>query len=181
MSAGGGERPLVRLRFSPSAATLPSSLPMFATFHCIRKRAPTIRRIHPAGTALLAWPECPTPTGCGILRPPLSDLSLLTWVELGRSRPAWSGDRFRRVSPAAWRPREGPLTEPIAAAQPRPQQRVLMPLTGPCPRERAMTRSGRAGIYAMAAGRGVVADRCRLAADCATRHALGNRSAGGTS
>jgi hypothetical protein len=27
---------------------------MFATFHCIAKRASTIRRIHPAGTALLA-------------------------------------------------------------------------------------------------------------------------------
>src|SRR5438270_8577717 len=37
-----------------TAATLPSSLPMFATLHCITKRASTIRRIHPAGTALLA-------------------------------------------------------------------------------------------------------------------------------
>jgi FAD/FMN-containing dehydrogenase len=36
-----------------TAATLPSSLPMFATFHCIAKRASTIRRIHPASTALL--------------------------------------------------------------------------------------------------------------------------------
>jgi hypothetical protein len=32
---------------------------MFATFHCIAKRASTIRRIHPAGTALLARPGCP--------------------------------------------------------------------------------------------------------------------------
>jgi CHAT domain-containing protein len=30
-----------------TAATLPSSLPMFATFHCIAKRSSTIRRIHP--------------------------------------------------------------------------------------------------------------------------------------
>jgi hypothetical protein len=29
---------------------------MFATFHCIAKRASTIRGIDPAGTALLAWP-----------------------------------------------------------------------------------------------------------------------------
>src|SRR5712691_7262982 len=34
-----------------TAATLPSSLPLFATFHCIAKRASTIRRTHPAGTA----------------------------------------------------------------------------------------------------------------------------------
>ena len=40
-----------------TAATLPSSLPMFATFHCIAKRASTIRRIHPARTALLARPD----------------------------------------------------------------------------------------------------------------------------
>jgi hypothetical protein len=32
---------------------------MFATFHCIAKRASTICRIHPAGTALLAVPGCP--------------------------------------------------------------------------------------------------------------------------
>jgi len=41
-------------------------------------------------------------------------------------RIGWKG-RFRRVSPVARRPREGPLTEPIAGAQPRPQERVLMP------------------------------------------------------
>ena len=31
-----------------------------------------------------------------------------------------------RVSPVAPRPREGPLTEPSAGAQPRPQEPVLM-------------------------------------------------------
>ena len=31
--------------------------------------------------------------------------------------------------PVASRPREGPLTEPIAGVQPRPQERVLMPHT----------------------------------------------------
>ena len=36
----------------------------------------------------------------------------------------------RRVSHVAPRRREGPLTEPIAGAQPRPQERVLMPLCG---------------------------------------------------
>src|SRR5690348_16180690 len=35
--------------------------------------------------------------------------------------------RFRRVSPVAPRPREGPLTKPIAGAQPRRLERVLMP------------------------------------------------------
>jgi hypothetical protein len=34
-----------------------------------------------------------------------------------------------RVSPVAPRPREGPLTEPIAGVQPWPRERVLMPLT----------------------------------------------------
>ena len=34
---------------------------------------------------------------------------------------------YRRVSPVAPRPREGPLTEPIAGVQSRPQERVLMP------------------------------------------------------
>ena len=48
-----------------TAATLPSSLPMFTTFHCIAKRASKIRRTHSAGTALLARPGCPTLTGCG--------------------------------------------------------------------------------------------------------------------
>src|SRR5207248_3958814 len=55
-----------------TAATLPSSLPMFATFHCIVKRASTKRRIHPAGTALLARPGCPTLTGGGSCGRPLS-------------------------------------------------------------------------------------------------------------
>jgi hypothetical protein len=41
-----------------------------------------------------------------------------------------SNARFRRVSPAAPRPREGPLTEPTAGAQPWPRDRVLMPQTG---------------------------------------------------
>ena len=36
-------------------------------------------------------------------------------------------DQFRRVSPIAPRSRKGPLTEPIADAQPRSQERVLMP------------------------------------------------------
>jgi len=40
--------------------------------------------------------------------------------------------RNRRVSPVAVRPGEGPLTEPTAGAQPRPQERVLMPRTGHC-------------------------------------------------
>jgi len=35
--------------------------------------------------------------------------------------------RSRPVSPVAPRPREGPLTEPTAGAQPWPRERVLMP------------------------------------------------------
>jgi hypothetical protein len=34
---------------------------------------------------------------------------------------------YRRVSPVAPRPREGPLTGPTAGAQPWPRERVLMP------------------------------------------------------
>jgi hypothetical protein len=45
----------------------------------------------------------------------------------------------RRVSHVAPRRREGPLTEPIAGAQPRPQERVLMPLN--CRRWRRRRRA----------------------------------------
>src|ERR1700738_3906907 len=74
-----------------TAATLPSSLPMFATFHCIAKRASTIRRIHPAGTALLARPGCPTLTDCGSCKLPLSGpFDGLTRSDLGQlSRSHW--------------------------------------------------------------------------------------------
>ncbi|HEX2712945.1 MAG TPA: hypothetical protein VHM88_12165, partial [Candidatus Acidoferrales bacterium] len=48
-----------------------------------------------------------------------------------RSNPAvdssLSNVRNRRISPDAPRPREGPLTEPTAGAQPWPWERVLMP------------------------------------------------------
>jgi hypothetical protein len=48
--------------------------------------------------------------------------------------PGESGkDRNRRVSPVVPRPREGPLTEPTAGAQPRPKERVLMPHSGHWP------------------------------------------------
>ena len=42
-----------------------NALPMNATFHRIAKRASTIGRIHPAGTALLPGLECQTVTGRG--------------------------------------------------------------------------------------------------------------------
>jgi hypothetical protein len=48
--------------------------------------------------------------------------------------------RFRRVSPVAPRPREGPLTEPTAGAQPWPRERVLMPHNRPCGRAEATAR-----------------------------------------
>src|SRR6516162_774565 len=83
-----------------TAATLPSNRPMFATFHHIAKRASTIRRIHPAGTALLARPGCPTLTDCGSFEPQLSGpFDGLTRSGLGRIEPlplAWSCDRLRR-------------------------------------------------------------------------------------
>src|SRR5262249_52897567 len=47
---------------------------------------------------------------------------------LGSARP--TNGSYRRVSPIAPRPCEGPLTGPTAGAQPRPQERVLMPLSG---------------------------------------------------
>src|SRR6516165_5085558 len=85
-----------------TAATLPSSLPMFATFHWIAKRASTIRRIYPAGIALSARSGCPTLTGCGSFKRPLSGpFDGLTRSDLGRIEPlqlAWSCDRLRRNS-----------------------------------------------------------------------------------
>src|SRR5439155_3710063 len=98
-----------------TAATLPSSLPMFATLHCITKRASTIRRIHPAGTALLARPGCPTLTGCGSFGGPLSrPFDGLTRSDLGRIEPlplAWSGDRFRREAVATGPPAKHTFTQ----------------------------------------------------------------------
>ena len=74
---------------------------MFAIFHCIAKRASTIRRIHAAGTALLARPGCPTLTACGSLKRPLpGPFDGLTRSELGRIEPLplarWC-DRLRRL------------------------------------------------------------------------------------
>ena len=42
--------------------------------------------------------------------------------------PDWPKDRLRRVSPVPSCLHEGPLIEPTAGVQPRPQERVLMPL-----------------------------------------------------
>jgi len=48
--------------------------------------------------------------------------------------PTSASVRNRRVPPVAPRPREGPLTEPTAGPQPRPQERVLMRASpAPCP------------------------------------------------
>src|ERR1700736_3609512 len=48
-----------------------------------------------------------------------------------------ANDRKRRVSPVAPRPREGPMTEPTAGAQPWPRERVLMPRSRHSGRHRA--------------------------------------------
>ena len=45
----------------------------------------------------------------------------------GRFATGRPNGRFRRVSPVAPRPGEGPLTEPTAGAQLWPKERVLMP------------------------------------------------------
>jgi len=70
---------------------------MFATFHCIAKRASTIRRIHPAGTALLARPGCPT---LKLQASAFGPFDGLTRSDLGRIEPlplAWSCDRLRAL------------------------------------------------------------------------------------
>src|SRR5438105_1035656 len=95
-----------------TAATLPSSLPMFATLHCITKRASTIRRIHPAGAALLARPGCPTLTGCGSFGGPLSrPFDGLTRSDLGRFGGGFEqqviDDRFVLVGDVGDRSRQG--------------------------------------------------------------------------
>jgi len=66
----------------------------------------------------------------------------------------------------------------FSATQPSRRERLLLPLTGPCGRERATPRSDRLGIWCGGGRPGMVAAPLRLAADCGTRHALGNRSAG---
>ena len=48
--------------------------------------------------------------------------------------------RLRRISLVAGRPGESPLTEPIAAAQPRRQEPLFMPLSSP-PNRRISTTS----------------------------------------
>ena len=63
-------------------------------------------------------PHSSSAIGCPTLLPGV--MGILCY---GRKRKG----RNRRVSPVAVRPGECPLTAPIAAAQPRPQERVLMP------------------------------------------------------
>src|SRR6266481_970098 len=70
------DRGRVEVKGVAEPVAVPSSLPMFATFHCIAKRASTIRRTHPAGTALLARPGCPTLTGCEASGVRFRDLSM---------------------------------------------------------------------------------------------------------
>ena len=63
----------------------------------------------------------------------------------GRTLPldlGFTNGRNRRISLVAGRPGEGPLTEPIAATQPRRQEPLFMPRNGRCRREGATARSG---------------------------------------
>jgi hypothetical protein len=87
---------------------------------------------------------CATTISTHSVSPDSMSLSQLNPVEPPYTRPVcpvvWEGWR-REVSPypdprpkavVAARSGEGPLTEPIAGVQPRPQERVLMPLSRPC-------------------------------------------------
>jgi hypothetical protein len=68
------------------------------------------------------------------LQPDRMDARSWFGMTFAKESPAWcamAAVRFRRVSPVAPRPREGPLTEPTAGAQPWPRERVLMPHPGP--------------------------------------------------
>ena len=73
---------------------------------------------------------CAAPPWKAVTRPP-SSLERGPSVDVqdlpGTVRQHHAVDCFRRVSPVAPRPREGPLTEPTAGAQPWPRERVLMP------------------------------------------------------
>ena len=61
---------------------------------------------------------------------PVSGAWRRTAIDLGQWLPGGSADgRNRRISLVAPSPREGPLTEPIPGAQPRPRERFLMPLS----------------------------------------------------
>src|SRR5689334_3329640 len=80
------------------------------------RNAHTIRRIHPAGTALLGRPGCPTLTDCASFKRPLSGpFDGLSRSDLGRIEPlplAWSCDRLRRNFAVGFYNREGPLPHP---------------------------------------------------------------------
>src|SRR6516162_6585931 len=88
-----------------TAATLPSSRPMFATFHCIAKRASTIRRIHPAGTSRtrMTWlvPSRfhPAPMALPKRTGPENAPGRISKVSAGRS-PS-SSSKFQHVSGAS--------------------------------------------------------------------------------
>ena len=51
-------------------------------------------------------------------------------------------DRFRRVSPVAVRPGEGPLTERTAGVRPVRREQVLMPQSGPSAPPPGLAREG---------------------------------------
>src|SRR5262245_47810718 len=71
-----------------TAAILPSSLPMFAAFHCIAKRASHDTPYPSGGHRLVGRPGCPTLTDCGSFKRPLSGpFDELTRSDLGRIEP----------------------------------------------------------------------------------------------
>src|ERR1700704_1677238 len=68
----------------PCRRAFPCSPPFIA----LRNAHPRYVRIHPAGTALLARPGCPTLTGCGNFGAPVSgSFDGLTRSGLGRTSP----------------------------------------------------------------------------------------------
>ena len=103
-----------------TAATLPSSLPMFVPFHCIAKRASTIPS-YPSGGHRLVGPAWVSDLNrLRSFRRPLSGpFDGLTRSDLGLFEPlplAWSGDRFQRISPSAVRPHR--VGSPIHSGRP---------------------------------------------------------------
>ena len=91
--------------------------------------------------ALRFWPS--------FLRFPCAFVNAARGLADGRARVVNS--RYRRVSPVAPRPREGPLTEPTAGAQAWPRERVLMPLNRPCQRDRETAQLGGKPPFVMGA------------------------------
>src|SRR6516162_3759218 len=106
--------------------------PCSPPFTALRNAHPRYARIHPAGTALLAWPGYPALTDCGSFKGPLSGpFDGLTRSDLGRIEPlslAWWCDRLRRLSPVVAQSGDRLLSEPLAGTPPWRRERDSCPI-----------------------------------------------------